>query len=250
MVEKEGEFLNLPKEFELDGRPIRVKIAREARRSLQLKVVASDELAIKAPLKLAEEEIYRFLRQKERWLRQRLHLQDKWSDWPKIRIYQSGEPFLFQGNQIELEFRQQLGWSRYQTFLTDHKIEVWGPREEGREIQKALLRWFRAQAKEKIEKRLIDLSKTCGFSPKSLTLGNGQTLWGTCRSDGSIRINWRGIFLRPEVLDYLLIHELCHLREMNHSPRFWQEVATYIPDWKGLRKELKEQGVLLKEMRE
>ena len=105
MVEKEGEFLNLPKEFELDGRPIRVKIAREARRSLQLKVVASDELAIKAPLKLAEEEIYRFLRQKERWLRQRLHLQDKWSDWPKIRIYQSGESHsCFKGTRSNWNF--------------------------------------------------------------------------------------------------------------------------------------------------
>ena len=242
--------MKVSENFELDGRSIRVVISREARRSLQLKVVAPDELAIKAPLRLAEEEIYRFLHQKERWLRQRLDLHDKWSEWPKVRTYQTGEPFLFRGDQVELEFRQQPGWARYQAFLTDAKVEVWGPKEEGREIQKALLRWFQVQAKEKIEKRLIELAKAYGFTPQSFTLGNGQTLWGTCRSDGSIRINWRGIFLRPEVLDYLLIHELCHLREMNHSPRFWQEVAKYIPTWKELRKELKEQGILLKEMRE
>lgn len=236
--------------FPLGGREIQVELIRERRRSLQLKVVGVTEIMIKAPLGLPEEEIYRFLRQKEKWLHQRIQLQEKWSHWPKLRTYQSGEVLFFQGEEKVLVFCEQPGWNRYQTFVNEEKIEVWGPSKISSEIQKALIRWLQNQAKEKIGKRMKEIAQLYGFSPGGFSLGNGQTLWGTCRSDGSIRINWRGIFLRLEVLDYLLIHELCHLREMNHSPRFWKEVEKLLPNWKALRKELKEQGFLLKEMRE
>ena len=75
---------------------------------------------------------------------------------------------------------------------------------------------------------------------RKLALSNAGTRWGTAHSDGTIRLNWRLVHFRMPVIDYVVAHELSHLRVMDHSPRFWDTVATVVPDYQSLRGQLKE----------
>ena len=76
---------------------------------------------------------------------------------------------------------------------------------------------------------------------RSLRLSSAQTRWGSAKSDGSIRLNWRLLHYRPAVIDYVVAHELAHLREMNHSARFWHIVASVVPDHAALRRSLRQE---------
>jgi|GEM_PF-431382 len=234
----------------LAEREIRISLERQHRKSLAVKVVSDSELQAKAPLLMDIEEIKSFLYQKQSWLLKRISRYEKWQGWPRPRKYVSGEPVLFRGECYFLDIRIQEKWKKHKLFVIDNRLEIWGPDKDSLKVRKALIAWLTEESREVIGTRLAELAKQWQISYSAFTLGNGKTLWGTCRQDGLIRINWRGIFLPSPMLDYLLIHELCHRLEMNHSSRFWQEVEMKMPDWKIQRKDLKEYGLLLAEMRE
>ena len=81
------------------------------------------------------------------------------------------------------------------------------------------------------------------YKRQKLSLSNAGTRWGSASADGSIRLNWRLVHFRPAVIDYVVAHELSHLRVMDHSPRFWDTVESVLPDYGALRVELKRQPV-------
>ena len=104
-----------------------------------------------------------------------------------------------------------------------------------RDIVQAFLQM---QAKRIFNERLERLAMLTGKAPNSWKLSSARTRWGSCTSDGSIRLNWRLIHFPMDVIDYVVTHELAHLSEMNHSPRFWNKVAQAMPDYESARQVL------------
>jgi len=102
---------------------------------------------------------------------------------------------------------------------------------------------LQVQAKSLFVQRCQHFSALMGVQPKRLSLSAARTRWGSASSDGSVRLNWRLIHFAPELIDYVVVHELAHLREMNHSPRFWAEVARVMPDHEARRAQLKKVAV-------
>ncbi|MEM3513203.1 MAG: M48 family metallopeptidase, partial [Thermoplasmata archaeon] len=84
-----------------------------------------------------------------------------------------------------------------------------------------------------------------GFKPKKIKITSGKTRFGSCTSKGYINLSWRLVLAPPEIIDYVIVHELAHLKEPNHSKKFWAVVEKFIPDYKTKRKWLKENGHLL-----
>jgi predicted metal-dependent hydrolase len=97
----------------------------------------------------------------------------------------------------------------------------------------------KAQALRAFSQRLKELNLAYGFEYKRVSIRDQSTRWGSCSKTGTLSFNFRLYTLRPEIQDYVLVHELCHLKEMNHSPRFWALVARTLPDYLTLRRELK-----------
>ncbi len=91
-----------------------------------------------------------------------------------------------------------------------------------------------------VKKRLKELNKIYNFKYKRISIRLNRTRWGSCSSAGNLNFDYRILFLEPELQDYLLVHELCHLREMNHSKEFWKLVEVGVPNYKYLRNKLKE----------
>ena len=99
-----------------------------------------------------------------------------------------------------------------------------------------------AQALKVIPERVAYFAPKVGVTHGNITIRNQRTRWGSCSGKGNLNFNCLLMLAPPEVLDYVVVHELCHLKELNHSPRFWREVAKIIPDYNIRRKWLKEQG--------
>lgn len=100
-------------------------------------------------------------------------------------------------------------------------------------------RGLQRRALEVFGRRLADLAKQAGYDMPQLALSSARTRWGSCSRRSGIRLNWRLIHLPLPVVDYIIAHELAHLSEMNHSPRFWAEVERLCPDWRAANSELK-----------
>jgi predicted metal-dependent hydrolase len=107
------------------------------------------------------------------------------------------------------------------------------------QIRDAVQAWLMRQARRVFQERLDHFAPLLGVQWKKLALSNAGKRWGSARVDGSIRLNWRLIHMRLSVIDYVVAHELSHLRVMDHSPRFWNTVRSVVPDYAALRDQLK-----------
>ncbi len=109
-------------------------------------------------------------------------------------------------------------------------------------IKKALKLWYVNQFKSLIEQRIRKYADIIGVFPKRIAVREQKTRWGSCSAKGNINLNWKLIMAPVDVLDYVLVHELCHLKELNHSKKYWQLVESIVPQYKVYRKWLKENG--------
>lgn len=113
----------------------------------------------------------------------------------------------------------------------------------GTNLDALAIRALQKRALEVFSERLAHYAAIIGLDTlPRLGLSGARTRWGSCSRQSGIRLNWRLIHLPLELIDYVVVHELSHLKEMNHSPRFWAEVAKLCPDWRARRSELKHKG--------
>jgi predicted metal-dependent hydrolase len=99
--------------------------------------------------------------------------------------------------------------------------------------------WLKHLAKNYLSERTTKLAGKYNFSVRQIRIRSQKTRWGSCSTSGNISLNYKLMKYRKELIDYVIVHELCHLREMNHSKKFWKHVEKIIPDYKLLKKELK-----------
>ena len=110
------------------------------------------------------------------------------------------------------------------------------------QIKDAVQAWLMRQSKRIFTERLNHFAPTLAVQWRKLSLSSAGTRWGSASADGSIRLNWRLIHFKQSVIDYVVVHELSHLRVMDHSPRFWDTVRAVVPDYAELRSQLKDEG--------
>jgi predicted metal-dependent hydrolase len=105
-------------------------------------------------------------------------------------------------------------------------------------LAEALRRWYRRRAEDILPPRVRELARHMALSPGDIRIRAQKTRWGSCSARGTISLNWRLLLLPRELCDYVVVHELCHLRHLNHSARFWATVEQYCPDWRARRRYL------------
>ncbi len=113
------------------------------------------------------------------------------------------------------------------------------PQASATQVREAAEAWFKKKARTLFEERLRHFGPQLGVQHQRLSLSSARTRWGSARTDGHIRLNWRLIHLPLAQIDYVVVHELAHLRVMDHSPRFWDTVGTVMPDYRERRRQLR-----------
>jgi len=130
----------------------------------------------------------------------------------------------------------------YESYLKMKEIEPKKSAKDKSDYEKRLEEPYRKAAKEYIPKRVAYYADLLGVTYGTISIRDQKTRWGSCSTKGNLNFNYRLMLAPPKVLDYVVVHELCHRKEMNHSPKFWAHVESVMPDYKEYRKWLKKNG--------
>jgi predicted metal-dependent hydrolase len=190
------------------------------------------------PLRGSEREARRFVEQHREWLERARERQRQRpraaATWPL------GAHVLWRGELVEI--RAAAAGERPTVVLAADVFRV--PRLDG-DLRPTLEAYFVRRAKVELPARTWELAAITGVDVKEVTVRNQRTRWGSCSASGTISLNWRLVQTPEPVRDYIIYHELMHLREMNHSTRFWAQVAEVCPEWEAAERWLKRNGSLL-----
>jgi len=194
---------------------------------LRLQINSNNELEVILPKRYKHEKAEDFILQKKDWILKHLKEEIK-------------NKFYFMGKEIWVSFSYDLFLKKPFISFSNSKLNIKIPSDyKSINVEDIYNFWLKHQAKLYILKRVKILAAKTGFNFKKITIRSQKTRWGSCTSGGSLSFNFRLMKYRKEVIDYVIIHELCHLKEMNHSKKFWELVERFCPDYKHLRKELR-----------
>ena len=220
---------------------------RGARRTIGLSV-GPEGLTVAAPRWTPLAEVETLLRQKSRWVLDKLsQSRERGAAEALARIdWREGAsvPFLGQPLVLRLDPRQRHGPGGAGAVRDDATLWLGLPQGAAPErLRDTTQAWLIGQARRLFAARLDHFAPQLGVRWQRLTLTAARTRWGSASADGSIRLNWRLIHMSEALIDYVVVHELAHLREMNHSARFWEHVGEVLPDYAQRRGTLKHERV-------
>lgn len=229
----------------LQDEQVECVLRRSARKTLGLQVFADGGVQVTAPLLMPHDDIVRYLHEKRDWIAgKRALLAQKAAQRPPMPKTAFGHgqviPLMGVPHTIEVEAGKRLAVRLHDS---EPRIIVSSPHDDELAISQAVAKWLTGQAKRVLHEaytRRLPLCESLGLrQPTRLTLRSMRTRWGSCSGMRSIRLNTRMIHLPQHLIDYVVVHELCHLKELNHSPKFWALVARALPDYEAHRKALR-----------
>ena len=215
-----------------------VLVRRRGRRGVGLKV-DENGLTVSAPVSMPVARVESLVRESEGWILKKV---DQWRGRrvPAVEWTEGARlPFLGGGLTLRLALA-----SRARVQRADSEIHAAVRSLEGDEIRRAVVGWYKRTAAAYLHERVAALSHAARLEPPSLMISSALARWGSCNTRREVRLAWRLIKAPAELVDYVICHELAHLRHMDHSPRFWAEVERQCPDYKRLRARLFETDYL------
>ena len=239
----------------LGGVAIGYEFKRGKRRTIGLSV-GPDGLSVSAPRWTPLAEVEALLQSKALWVMDKLQQsRARAADLAQARtVWADGAGFDFLGQRVQLVLDPSHGFTQVGAVLEPGAGDAPARLRVGlahnaleSQIRDAAQAWLMRQAKRVFAERLDHFAPQLGVRYQTLRLSSAGTRWGSASVDGTIRLNWRLIHLKMEMVDYVVVHELSHLRHMNHSPQFWGVVASVLPDHKQRRLALRKSAVPLTE---
>ena len=230
----------------LQGHAVDYELLRSRRRTMTFSVSPTG-LSVRAPFGMSQHSIEAAVQEKARWIVRKLGgMQQREERMTALKMdWQAGAQLAYSGGTLQVQVDPQAA----QDALTssDETGNAWlltlalPAAANEKKIRDTTKKWLVQQATQHYTARMNHFAPLLGVRWQTLTLTNANTRWGSAKADGSIRLHWRLMQFSPEVIDYVVAHELSHLRELNHSPRFWATVASVLPDYEARQKQLKAQ---------
>jgi predicted metal-dependent hydrolase len=232
------------------NRQISYEIVRTNRKKTVAIHVGLDAVTVRAPQRLDEGKINSIVQKKSHWIIERQERVKQENQIHPPKEFMHGESFPFLGRQYLLEVIHSENGFYSKCYLMNGRIQVEiGKNLQGKNaanaIKEALAYWYREHATRMINERLPYLSRQLGKAPAAVQIKDQKRRWGSCSHNGVVRFNWRIIMAPVPVLDYLIVHELCHLFHPDHSAAFWRKVQSIIPDFKKERDWLKNHAFIM-----
>jgi predicted metal-dependent hydrolase len=227
--------------IQLNEHVLDYSLLRSKRRSIGF-LIDDDGLRITAPRWVPLAEIESAIREKQRWIfaklnerrersARRLQPQMQWRDGATL-------PYLGTDITLRILSHQSAGIA-YDDMARELTVSLPADAQE-QQLKDRVQGWLQMQAKRIFAERLPLYAEKLNVSYQSFALSSAMTQWGSCTADGKIRLNWRLVHFTLPLIDYVIAHELSHLREMNHSPRFWATVQSIFPEFQAAKKALRD----------
>ena len=216
--------------------------SKKRRKTISLHIKEDGRIVIYAPYSTPKWEIERFINEKESWISEKLSEKER-SIKEAEKAFIPGENFLYLGELFPLE-TQDNNSKEHPLKLSFGKFIL--DKDHIEEAKDLFIQWYKREAKEKIMGRINYYSNKLQLFPKGVKITSAKYRWGSCSRDDRLSFSWRIIMASLNTIDYILIHELVHIKEKNHSKRFWSYLESILPDYKKHRLWLKENGYSLR----
>ncbi len=223
----------------LGERPLPYTLKRSSRRTIGF-TVDDRGLSVTAPRWVRMSDIEAAIAEKQKWIFAKLA---EWQQRETTRVlpvmqWQDGATLPFLGKSIALKLESPPGILLFDADAGVLQLAL-PAHATAQQIRDRVQGWLQGQAKRLFAERLDFYAERLGVRHRSLALSSASTRWGSCTSEGVIRLNWRLMHFPLTLIDYVVAHELAHLREMNHGPRFWETVESIFPEFRDARQQLK-----------
>ena len=220
-------------------------VFRSTRRKKTIEVTLDpvEGVLVSAPVAAAAELVEKFVQRRARWI---VRKGTERVLRPRPKQFVSGESLPYLGRQVRM-FLEPSGAQKVSVAFDHWSFRVQAPdglAGESRRaaIEKAFRAWYRGRAQARLEARVARWASIAGMGVPEVLTRDQRQRWGSCSPDGVIRFNWRIVMAEPTLMDYVIVHELVHLKVRDHSRRFWDEVGRLMPDYRLRRVRLREFG--------
>jgi predicted metal-dependent hydrolase len=207
-------------------------LRRRGRRGVGLKVDETG-LTVSAPVTMPLARVESLVRESERWVLRKI------AEWQSRQVpsvgWHDGSALPYLGSSLVLRLTRGARGSAEQI---EGELHARVRSEAAEEVSRVVTAWYKRTALAHLGERVATLAAAAALPPPKLLLSSAMSRWGSCNTRREVRLAWRLVKAPRELIDYVICHELAHLRQMNHSPAFWAEVARQCPDYRRLRAEL------------
>ena len=222
----------------LDQLEFPIEVIRTNRKKSASVQVVDCQVQVIIPQGLSDVRIEQIIREKTSWIRDKLRKQSLMRP-KKPKEYVSGEAFAYLGKNYRLKLAQG---SSEAVKLTLGKLVVGADTD----IKRDLTSWYLQHAEKRLNEKVVRFAQVIGVEPKTVKVKDYKSRWGSCSNLGDISFHWAIIMAPHYIVDYVVVHELCHMIHHNHSPSFWQQVEKVLPNYRDYRDWLKFNGQELK----
>lgn len=228
-----------------DGKGFIAEIIRTSRRKTADIRVEEGAVSVVVPLHTSIEKIDQLLLGKRQWIKEKMALQRDMAP-ASSKQFVSGEAFPYLGRNYRLKVENG---SFAPVKLLQGRLLVQVPEgsQQPHMIRNALVRWYKRQAEQKLREKVMRYALLVGVKPAGVHIKTFKSRWGSCTAKGELEFNWLILLAPNRMVDYVVVHELCHLIHHDHSPLFWQEVGRVMPDYQQCREWLRDhsEGLLV-----
>ncbi len=224
---------------------IEYSLIRKNKKTLSITIRPNGAVIVSAPIKATIADIEKIMYKRIKWIWRKLTQVQSNMTVVREKEYISGESFMYLGKNYKLKVIHAENVRTIKIKLYRGMLEVSMPigiEESQIEIKSEIEKWYKVQAMKKIEERIKLYTSKTKLLPNLVRVKELKTSWGICTSKGNLTLNWIIIMAPLSVLDYVVIHELCHLKHHNHGKEFWSMVGVYMPEYRAKKEWLKMNG--------
>lgn len=227
---------------------LQYQIVFSKRRTVGIEVSPDGTVTVRAPLRMGRRDIEQILTSKQEWIEQKRKMFQKKSEKANRILntgYVEGSTMPYRGRQYVLKRSYHPGLKKVILSFDGNCFLIRYGKEDSESIRQAFLAWYKKAATEVFHSRVAYYKEIMQETVGTIRIKDQKSCYGSCSTKRNLNFNWKCILAPTEVLDYIVVHELCHLKHMNHSKDFWLEVEKYMPEYKKHKRWLKENGILL-----
>jgi predicted metal-dependent hydrolase len=210
---------------------INFDIVYKRRKSIAIHIDAYGQIEIQAPKGTPEEQVQQVVEQKWDWIRDRIKERKERGEGPKEKVYEPGEVFLYLGKSYPIVITIDDEIMKDYVVLEVDKLHLYVKKQEEERIKQTLKRFYYQKCKSLVGERIKAHQGSFKMKPRSFIISDNQSTWGTCDSKLQLTFNWKLAMAPLEIIDYVVVHEMCHMVHLNHDRSFWRLVGSMIPEY-------------------
>ncbi|MGB4659415.1 MAG: SprT family zinc-dependent metalloprotease [Mobilitalea sp.] len=217
--------------YTFNDETISFDIKYKKRKTIAISINPYGKIELEVPRETTQEVITKAVEQKWDWIMKRTKEMKERLEGPQTKAYDMGEVFLYLGKSYPILIFEDSEIGKDYVELTEDQLHIYVKSKEEERIKQALKRFYYQKCKTLVNQCIKLHQSKFKTKPRSVSISESQSTWGTCDSKYQMTFNWKLAMAPLEVIDYVVVHEMCHMVHLNHDRSFWRLVGSFLPDY-------------------